>query len=123
MKSNVTHLRRFAVGHGKRQRGVALITALLLMLLLIGLTLAMSISASSDMMVNSYYGNYRGSFYAADSGMTMARQQMITNLEAAVPATFNPGTAPIPAGTEAAIGASITTQFGPFTSVNQGGAA
>jgi hypothetical protein len=122
MKSKLTHFRRLAARRGKRQHGVALITSLLLLLLLMGITLAMSFSAGSDMMVNNYYGNFRGSFYAADSGMTIARQQMITNLENAVPAAFAPGTAPIPPGTESNIGSAITTQYNSFGSVDQGGA-
>src|SRR5205807_6882826 len=60
--------------HDQNQRGIALITTLLLLLLMTGLSLAMVIAARSDMMINGYYRNFRGSFYAADSGLNIARQ-------------------------------------------------
>jgi Tfp pilus assembly protein PilX len=50
----------------RSQRGAALIIALLLLLLLTGMTIAMVLSTSSDMLINGYYRNFRGSFYAAD---------------------------------------------------------
>src|ERR1700730_1497959 len=60
----------------KDERGVALITTLLLLMLLTGLTLAMAWSSRSDMLINGYYRNFRGSFYAADSGINIMRQSM-----------------------------------------------
>ncbi len=58
----------------QNERGVALITTLLLLMLLTGLTLAMAWSSRSDMLINGYYRNFRGSFYAADSGINIMRQ-------------------------------------------------
>ncbi len=66
-------------------RGVALIVTLLLLFLVSALGLAAVLSSSSDLMINGYYGNYRGSFYAADSGLNMARQSMQTYILGLVP--------------------------------------
>ena len=68
-------------------RGVALIVTLLLLFLVSALGLAAVLSSSSDLMINGYYGNYRGSFYAADSGLNMARQSMQTQSAAAYSTT------------------------------------
>jgi Tfp pilus assembly protein PilX len=115
---------RFATRARRQERGVALITALLLLMLLSGLALAMSWSAGSDKMINGYYGNFRGSFYAADSGLSIARQAIINQLEAAAPAAFSATTPPIPAGTEATVAQFITTTYGNgFTTINNGSAS
>jgi len=68
----------------RRQRGIALITTLLLLILLSLLGLTMAVTANSDMLINSYYGSYRGSFYAADSGLNIARAAMINQIKGAV---------------------------------------
>ena len=65
---------------GGKQGGIALITTLLLLTLLSLLGLTMAVTANSDMMINSYYGSYRGSFYAADAGLNIARAQMLNTL-------------------------------------------
>jgi hypothetical protein len=65
---------------GKDERGVAMLTALLLLFLLTGLGLAMVMSVNSGLLVNGYYRNFRGSFYAADSGLAIAREQMIAQI-------------------------------------------
>src|SRR5258707_13660769 len=78
------------------QRGAALIIAVLLLLLLTGMTVAMVLSTSSDMLINGYYRNFRGSFYAADSGLTIARQDLVNSLLASVPSSFSSTTQPIP---------------------------
>jgi Tfp pilus assembly protein PilX len=103
------------------QRGAALIIALLLLLLLTGMTVAMVLSTSSDMLINGYYRNFRGSFYAADSGLAIARQDMVNNLLAAVPASFSPTTQPIPTGTQASVVSYINTMYGAnYQSLNIG---
>ncbi len=63
-----------------QQSGIALITTLLLLILLSLLGLTMAVTANSDMLINSYYGSYRGSFYAADSGLNIARAALINRL-------------------------------------------
>ena len=64
-------------------RGVALVVTLLLLFLMSILGLAAVLSGSSDLLINGYYANYRASFYAADSGINIARQAMQTQLAAA----------------------------------------
>src|SRR5579859_3159483 len=98
--------------HRKDQSGIALLTILLLLLLMTGLSLAMVISAGSDMMINGYYRNFRGSFYAADSGLTIARQDMVNQVSAAIPATFNNTTQPIPNGTDGTVQTYINNTYG-----------
>src|SRR3954468_9912277 len=85
------------------QDGVALITTLLLLLLMTGLAVAMVFSVNSDMMINGYYRNFRGSFYAADSGLAIARQDIFNQINAAKLASFSTTTQPIPAGTDATV--------------------
>lgn len=103
----------------KDERGVALITTLLLLMLLTGLTLTMAWSARSDMLINGYYRNFRGAFYAADSGLNVVRQAAINQFLPGVglPATFAAGAAPIPAGTEATIATTINSNYASFTAL------
>jgi len=68
--------------------GVALVITLLLLFLLSAVGLAAVMSSSSDMMINGYYKNYRGSFYAADSGMAMARQAIYSYFNSNSPASW-----------------------------------
>jgi len=75
------HARKFARGRSREQSGVALLTALLLLILLSILGLAMAVTTNSDMMINGYYGSYRGSFYAADSGLNIARATMSSQIQ------------------------------------------
>src|SRR5438046_4020147 len=78
----------------RRQQGVALITTMLLLLLLTAMSLTMVLSVSSDMLLTGYYGNYRGSFYAADSGINIARQQVVTSLNSSITVPFDPSVGP-----------------------------
>lgn len=96
----------------RSQRGVALITTMLLLLLLIGFSVAMTMSAGSDMFINSHYRNFRGSFYAADSGLNIVRQDMVAQIMAAVPANFNANVQPIPPGTETTVLNNINSMYG-----------
>lgn len=82
-------------GRRSRQRGVALITTLLLLLLMTALSLAMVISVRSDLLVNGYYRNTRGAFYAADSGINVTRQAMINGVVGSLPATGAAGVSPL----------------------------
>src|SRR5258707_3452258 len=96
----VTHSPPFARRRRQHnQRGAALIMTLLLLLLMVGLSLAMVMSAGSDMFLNSNYRNFRGSFYAADSALNIARTDMMHQVMPAVPATFPPNGQPIPPAT------------------------
>jgi len=81
----------------ENQNGVALLTTLLLLMLLTGMALAMMMSVRGDLLVNGYYRNYRGAFYAADSGLNIARQQMYNQLQAdigAIPSGYTPSSGP-----------------------------
>jgi hypothetical protein len=69
-------------------QGVALVVTLLLLFLMSVLGLAAVLSGGSDLMINGYYANYRASFYAADSGMNIARQTIESQLAGYVPSTF-----------------------------------
>jgi len=68
----------------QREHGIALFTTLLLLSLVSLLALAMMLTVNSDMMINGYYGNFRSSFYAADSGLNVARQALMNNFNASV---------------------------------------
>src|SRR5260370_3509570 len=111
-------------GKKRSQRGAALIIALLLLLLLTGMTVAMVLSTSSDMLINGYYRNCRGSFYAADSGLTIARQDLVNSLLASVPSSFSSTTQPIPTTALANTVSYINTTYGAnYQSLNHGQAA
>jgi Tfp pilus assembly protein PilX len=104
----------------RRERGITLVTTLLLLLLLMGMSLTMVLAVSSESLINSYYGRYRGSFYAADSGVTVARQALINSLRAQIPVPFNANTAPIASTATASTNAgnALTGAYGAYTSVN-----
>jgi hypothetical protein len=102
------------------EQGAALVTTLLLLLLMTAMSLTMVLSVSSDMLINGYYRNYRSSFYAADSGLTITRQSMVSQILATVPAKIVPGVAPIPPGTDTAIQGNILSYYGQNSSLNSG---
>lgn len=112
---------------GRHERGVALITTLLLLMLLTGLTLAMAWSSRSDMLINGYYRNFRGSFYAADSGINIMRQSMTPLFQpggALYPTNFVVGTNPLPSpATETAVMAAINGAYGQGSVTGNGTAA
>jgi Tfp pilus assembly protein PilX len=108
----------------KSDRGVALILTLLLLGLLSVMTLGMVIATNSDSLINGYYRNFRGAFYASDSGLNVVRQSMLNQLSAAVPATFSLTTQPISAAAAAAIPSAISSTYGgSYSSLNGGQAA
>src|SRR5277367_402349 len=104
----------------RTQRGITLVTTLLLLMLLMGMSLTMVLAVSSESLINGYYGRYRGSFYAADSGVAASRQQIMNNLQAAIPGGWNPAAGPIASTTTAGTNAqtAITGAFGNYTTVN-----
>jgi Tfp pilus assembly protein PilX len=124
MKGQHAQNPKFARGPSdKDERGVALVTTLLLLLLMTGMTVAMMYSVNSDMMINGYYRNFRGSFYAADSGLNIARQEILNQIQAAVLPTFSIGTQPIPPGTETTVTTYITSHYGSNQSITGSGQA
>src|SRR5450631_3931010 len=87
-----------------QEQGAALITTLLLLTLLMAMTLSMTISVTSDTLISRYYRNAQSSFYAADSGLNIARQYMMNQLSAnalSVGSTFTTTSAPPLSATDA----------------------
>jgi Tfp pilus assembly protein PilX len=76
LMKNINSLAGRKSGH-IADRGFALVFTLLLLGMMSLMALAMVLSSSSDMLINGYYRNARGSFYAADSGLNIARQQLV----------------------------------------------
>ncbi len=109
-----------------RERGVALLITLGLLALLGAASLAVIFLTSSDTMINGYYRNYRGSFYAADSGINIIVEAMKDAVaKSAAPTTLSaaplpistaiPATNAMPAsGLEAGALSAITTAYSPF---------
>src|SRR5712691_10585708 len=97
--------------------GVALVTTLLLLSLFTVMTLAMVIATTSDTLIDGYYRNLRGSFYAADSGLNTARQYIINQFAADVPSNYPPYSGDPLAGKESVVLSGLTnssTGFGAF---------
>src|SRR5215472_18560435 len=112
------------------QKGVALLFALLLLVIMTALSLIMVLTVSPDMMINGYYGNFRGSFYAADSGLNIARQQLLNQTSAAVSTTACTGWVtnsappcdqpPLAGTTGSTALSSVTSTYGSFNSLQYG---
>ena len=116
---------------GKHPRGMALVTTLLLLTVMMAMTLAMIISVTSDTLVTKYYRNTRSAFYAADSGVNIARTVMLNSLDAnviAVGRTFTPGTVPVlnQAAINTDVGgalSAVNTSYASMSSILGGSAA
>jgi Tfp pilus assembly protein PilX len=109
--------------HSRNEQGITLVTTLLLLLLLVGMSLTMVLAVSSESLINGFYGRYRGSFYAADSGVAAARQQLMNTLGANVVPGFNAAVSPIanPATAGANAANALTTAYSGYTNVNSSG--
>jgi Tfp pilus assembly protein PilX len=107
----------------RNEKGITLVTTLLLLLLLIGMSLTMVLAVSSESLINGFYGRYRGSFYAADSGVAAARQQLMNLLGANVTPGFNAAASPIanPATAGANAATSMKGSYSAFTPVSSSG--
>jgi Tfp pilus assembly protein PilX len=103
------------------QRGIALVFTLLLLTMMIALSLAMAIAIGSQTFIAGYYKNYRGAFYAADSGVNIMRQAMLNQLTAAVPTTVTTGVQPIATITASTIQTNIETAYASWNNVNSTG--
>jgi Tfp pilus assembly protein PilX len=108
---------------GRDERGIALVIMLIILSLTTALGLAMYVTANSDLVINGYYRNFHGAFYAADSGLNIARAQLLNQLVVSVPATFAvpPIANPTTVGTNAST--YVTTNYGNFVSLNASQAA
>lgn len=119
-----------AANHLQNESGMALITVLFLTILMTILGLTMVVSVNSDMMINGYYGNERASYYAADSGINIARQYLVNHLYSSVVQTSClgwganavAGCAAPPLNVTTAAAAALTslqsTYTGSFTPIN-----
>jgi Tfp pilus assembly protein PilX len=97
----------------QRSRGIALVTALLLLSLLTVMTLSMVIATTSDTLIDGYYRNFRGSFYASDSGINATREYMLQQIMSSIPTTYVLANgSPIPN----TVPDTITTSTGAFVS-------
>src|SRR5258707_11996269 len=77
----------------------------------------MVVSVNSDMMLTGYYATYGVSFYAADSGINIARQQVVTSLNNSITVPFDPAVGPaINTTTATAQGQYGYTTFTPVNS-------
>ena len=105
-------------------RGIALVTTLLVLSLVTVMSLGIAIALTSQTLIGGFYRNFRGSFYAADSGLNIARQQMVNQLTAGVPSAF--GTPPIAnpgsgaGGLAANILAGVTASYASSSVLNGG---
>src|ERR1700727_1681668 len=71
------------------ERGVALIITLLLLSMIMALSVGMVIAMSAETLIGGFYRNYRGSFYAADSGANIAVQYAEDQLVGGMPVVFS----------------------------------
>lgn len=92
----------------ERARGAALLITLILLALLSAASVAMVLLVSSDTMINGYYRNYRGSFYAADSGINVVVQAMKNSIQASANIAANP---PLPIN---GVPAAVTAAYAPY---------
>jgi len=116
----------------RNDRGIALIISLMLLTLMSVMSLIMVLTVSPDMLINGYYGNFRGSFYASDSGLNIARQQLINQIETYVNMNVCPGWSgttgncaapPLATSNAGTVISNVLSTYGSFTSLNSGQAA
>ena len=107
----------------RNEKGITLVTTLLLLLLLVGMSLTMVLAVSSESLINGFYGRYRGSFYAADSGVAAGRQQLMNLLGAYVTPGFNAAVSPIanPATAGATAASTMKGNYSGYTNVSSSG--
>jgi len=112
---------------GNASRGMALVTTLLLLTVMMAMTLAMIISVTSDTLITKYYRNARSSFYAADSGVNIARTTMLNSLSSAALTagqTFSSGSLPTLSASDVSTAlSSVNTSYANLSSILGGQAA
>jgi Tfp pilus assembly protein PilX len=120
-------MKRRRACRAESESGIALITVLFLLIIMTILGLTMVASINSDMMINGYYGNSRAAYYAADSGMNVARQYLSNQLQLQASTTkclgWGPNALPgctadplTPNAATAAALANLHSTFGGFSS-------
>jgi Tfp pilus assembly protein PilX len=106
------------------ERGIALVLTLLFLTLVTALSLAMVIAFSSQTLIGGYYRNFRGAFYAADSGLNVARQEVMAQIVPTVPTTFTlPATGPTTTACGTPGTLTVGSTYASATSLNTGTAA
>ncbi len=103
-----------------RTRGVALIFTLLILALLMVLSLGMVIALSSQTFIGGYYRNFRGAFYSSDSGLNIARQAMVNQILAQVPATITLGSQPLTTAAATTVQTYVNSTYNTWTSIGGG---
>ncbi len=120
MKSRLNSLtsiysRLFAASRCARRhrgnRGIALLITLSILALLGAASLAIVLMVSSDTMINGYYRNYRGSFYASDSGVNVVTEA----IQHAITSAANDGANP-PLPTNGTVPTSVTNSYSAYQS-------
>jgi Tfp pilus assembly protein PilX len=104
-------------------RGFALVFTLLLLSMMSLMALAMVLSTSSDMLINGYYRNARGSFYAADSGLNIARQNLMNQIQVQVPEAWAVPTSTTLASWASTVQSTVLSSWANSSSLNGGQAA
>jgi len=124
-RSRIPRVKLSRRGVRKNEHGVALVTALLLLLLLTGMTVAMVLAVRSDMLTNGYYRNFRGSFYAADSGLAIVRQDMANRMLAKINSGTSATQPPFASGDAADVLAALKSAWAnsTYNSITGGSAA
>lgn len=111
----------------KQSHGMALVSTLLLLTVMMAMTLAMIISVTSDTLITKYYRNSRSAFYAADSGVNIARTAMLSSLStAALTAgqTFSSGALPTLSSADVSTAlSSVNTSYASMRTILGGSAA
>ena len=96
-----------------------MLITLILLALLSAASVAMVLLVSSDTMINGYYRNYRGSFYAADSGVNVVVQSIANSVKGNANDAANP---PLPLnGVPAAVAASYAPYQASYYSIGDPG--
>ncbi len=113
-------LHRFRSSRKSRERGSALLISLLLLSLLSALVVGMYVSMFSDMLINGFYRNQQGAYYAADSGLAIAQSYLSSQITA-----LQTGAASLPANSAATVLTNLTNNFGGGTyyPINTGNAS
>jgi Tfp pilus assembly protein PilX len=109
--------------HREGEKGIALVIILLLIGATTALGLLMYLSVNSDLQIGGYYRNFRSSFYSADSGLNIARAQLVNQVMASVPGTFAVPPIPNPTAVAANAQSYLTAQYANYASLNTGLAA
>jgi type IV pilus assembly PilX-like protein len=97
---------------GGSERGIALVMTLLILTMVMALSVGMVLAMSSQTLIGGYYRNFRGSFYAADSGLNIAVKQMESSLIGSVPSSWAaPPIASVSSATTSALAAVSSTSL------------